>query len=188
LLGVFLDKLEALPVADQINLIVTSDHGMGPTSPERCIKMKEYIDFQWFEQVEGYSPNLTLKVKAEFADTAWKALSEIPNSTTWKHGEVPDSLHYGNNPRTLDFIFVADSAWQFTLTDKISNSAGAHGYNPYNKDMHAIFYAKGPAFKPAYLHPAFENIHLYPLVCELLGIPPAPVDGHIDYVKGMLKD
>jgi len=46
LLGVFLDKIEALPIASQVNIIVTSDHGMGPVSPDRCIILKEYIDLQ----------------------------------------------------------------------------------------------------------------------------------------------
>jgi alkaline phosphatase D len=188
LVGVLLDKIEILPIASQINIIITSDHGMGPTSPERCILLKNHLDFSWFEEMEGYSPNLTLKVKDEFADTAWKTLSTIPHVEVWQHGQVPDSLHYGNNPRTLDYILVADSAWQFSLTDRIPNSAGAHGYNPYNKDMHAIFYAKGPAFKTGFEHPTFENINLYPLICHILNIKPAPVDGHIDKVKEMLKD
>ncbi|MCU0370165.1 MAG: ectonucleotide pyrophosphatase/phosphodiesterase, partial [Bacteroidales bacterium] len=187
LLGVFLDKIEALPIGDQVNIIVTSDHGMGPVSPDRCIMMKEYIQSQWFEEIEGYSPNLTFKVKEEFRDTAWKALSSIPYATAWKNGEMPDSLHYGTNPRTLDFIFVADSAWQYSLTDKVHGSAGAHGYNPYNTDMHAIFYAKGPAFKKGYIHPIFENTNIYPLICYILGIEPAPVDGSVRNVEGMLN-
>jgi alkaline phosphatase D len=187
LLGVFLDKLNALPHAGEINVIVTSDHGMGPTSPERCIMLKDYLDYGWFDEIEGYTPNLIFKVKEEFADTAWKTLSAIPHVMVWKHGEVPDSLHYGTNPRTKDYIMVADSAWQFSLTEKVPHSSGAHGYNPFNTDMHAIFYAQGPAFKENYIHPTFGNIDLYPLICQILGIEPAEVDGHIDHVKDMLK-
>lgn len=187
LMGVFLDKIDALPIAKQINIIITSDHGMGQVSPDRCVNLKEFIDYQWFDEMEGHTPNLTLKVKKEFADTAWKALSSIPHIIAWKHGEIPDSLHYGTNPRTLDFILVADSAWQFTMTGKVSRSSGAHGYNPYDADMHAIFYASGPAFKVGYIQPTFENVDLYPLICHILMIPPAPVDGRIERVIGMLN-
>jgi len=188
LVGVFMARLETLPHAGDINVIFTSDHGMGPTHKERCIMLKNYLDYGWFEEMEGYTPNLTLKVREEFRDTAWKALSAIPHITVWKHGEVPDSLHYGTNPRTLDFILVADSAWQFSLTDKILRTGGAHGYNPYNTDMHGIFFARGPAFRQNYRHPTFEHIHLYPLICEILGLEPAPVDGRVENIQGMLKD
>ncbi len=187
LVGVLLDKIGALPIAEEVNIIVTSDHGMGPVSREQCIHLNKYLDYSWFYEMEGYTPNLTLQVKDDYADTAWKAISAIPHVTAWKHGEMPDSLHYGSNPRTLDFILVADSAWQFSLTDKTPHSSGAHGYNPFNTDMHAIFYAKGPAFKSGYVHPTFENINIYPLICKILGIEPAPVDGHIRNVEEMLK-
>jgi predicted AlkP superfamily pyrophosphatase or phosphodiesterase len=187
LLGIFLDKIEALPIAGEINIIVTSDHGMGPVSPDRCVNLKEYIDYQWFDEMEGHSPNLNLKVKNEFSDKAWQALSSLPHISAWKHGQVPDSLHYGQNPRTLDFILVADSAWQFSLTGKVPRSLGAHGFNPYDTDMHAIFYARGPAFRVGYKQPTFENVDLYPLICHIFNIAPAPVDGRIERVRGMLN-
>jgi predicted AlkP superfamily pyrophosphatase or phosphodiesterase len=187
LMGILLDKIDALPIADQVNIIITSDHGMEQLSPDRCINLKKFIDYNWFGEIEGRSPNLTLKVKSEFADTAWKALSSIPHLTAWKHGEVPDSLHYGLNPRTLDFVLVADSSWQFTMTGKVPRSSGAHGYNPYNTDMHAIFYARGPAFRVGYQQPTFENVDIYPLICHILKIPPAPSDGRFERVKGMLN-
>jgi predicted AlkP superfamily pyrophosphatase or phosphodiesterase len=187
LMGVFMDKIEALPIAGQVNIIITSDHGMESISPVRCVNLKEILDYRWFDEIEGHSPNLTLKVKSEFADTAWNALSAIPHLTAWKHGMVPDSIHYGQNPRTLDFILVADSAWQFTMTGKVSRSLGSHGYNPYNWDMHAIFYAIGPAFKVCYKQPTFENVDIYPLICHILKITPAPADGRIERVSGMLN-
>jgi alkaline phosphatase D len=188
LVGVFLDKIAALPHASQINIIVTSDHGMCPNSPEKTVNLKDYIDPQWFDEIEGYTPNYNLKVKEEFREEAWAALQSIPHVTAWKQGELPERLHYGTHPRTLDFIVEADSAWQVLFSERHSRSFGAHGYDNANRDMHAIFYAMGPAFRKGHVHPTFENIHLYPLICRLLGIPPAPVDGSIEFTQGMLKD
>ncbi len=39
-------------------------------------------------------------------------------------------------------------------------------------EMAALFIANGPAFRPAKL-PAFDNIDIYPLLRDLLGLPPA---------------
>jgi hypothetical protein len=36
--------------------------------------------------------------------------------------------------------------------------------------MHGIFYAMGPELKSSIQIQSFENIHIYPLLCELLGI------------------
>jgi len=56
---------------------------------------------------------------------------------------------------------------------------GEHGFDPVNKDMHGIFYARGPALKSGgFRLPAFKNIHVYPLMCAILGLDvPAEVDG-----------
>jgi hypothetical protein len=59
---------------------------------------------------------------------------------------------------------------------------------PTNKDMHAIFIAKGPAFKKGYIQSTFENIDLYALLCHLLGVEPAKNDGNLKNVRGMFKD
>lgn len=188
LLGIFLDKIEALPFADEINIIVTSDHGMGPISAENTIFLKKYIETSWFIEIQGYNPNYIFYVKDEYADEAWAALKNIPHVTVWKHGQVPEHLHYGTHPRTGDFILVADSAWQVTMKDHSPGPGGAHGYDPRNKDMHAIFYAYGPSFKEGYIHPTFENIQIYSLICRLLGIEPAKNDGNLEVVKGMLRN
>jgi alkaline phosphatase D len=82
---------------------------------------------------------------------------------------------------------VADSAWQVTHRDHFPGSGGAHGYVPENTDMHAIFYAMGPAFKVNYIHPTFENTNLYVLICKILGLIPASNDGNLENVEEMLK-
>ena len=54
--------------------------------------------------------------------------------------------------------------------------------------------AVGPDFKEGYEAPltegeqsAFRNIDLYPLLCQLLGVRPAPVDGKLERIQKILK-
>jgi alkaline phosphatase D len=187
LVGVFVKKISVLPHASQVNVIILSDHGMGPVSHEKTVYLKDYIDEAWFESIEGSSPVYNLLVKDDFRDTAWSALQRIPHTRAWKHGSVEERLCYGTHARTLDFTILTDSAWQIRAEQKNYNSKGAHGYDPANTDMHAIFYADGPAFKDGYVHPAFQNVHVYPLVCHILGIRPAVNDGDLSAVKGLLR-
>ena len=63
-----------------------------------------------------------------------------------------------------------------------------HGYSPAFKDMHAIFYANGPAFKSGLEIETFQNIHVYPLICKILGLPvPENIDGKLEVLEPILK-
>lgn len=187
LLGVFLSQMEKLPIADEINFIVTSDHGMANISNDRKVVLSDHVPDEWVEEVQGYNPNYNIKVKAEFEDYLYKALIYVDGITVWKSDEVPARLHYGTNPRTLDIVVVADSSWSIVPTADKTVGKGAHGFDNDNMDMHAIFYAYGPAFKQGYVSPTFENVNIYPLICEILGLQPAPVDGSINNVQNLLE-
>jgi ectonucleotide pyrophosphatase/phosphodiesterase family protein 7 len=53
--------------------------------------------------------------------------------------------------------------------------------------MRAIFIAAGPAFRRGYVAEPFQNIHVYELICAVLGLRPAPNDGSLDSVRVMLR-
>ncbi|RLD50196.1 MAG: alkaline phosphatase family protein, partial [Bacteroidetes bacterium] len=122
-----------------------------------------------------------------FIDSVYLQLKKVQHITCWKSGELPERLHYGNNPRTLDIIVVADSSWSLVSEKKKKVGKGTHGYDNDNKDMHAIFYAYGPAFKSNYTASTFTNVDIYPLIANILGLQPAKTDGDIENVKGVLK-
>ena len=62
-----------------------------------------------------------------------------------------------------------------------------HGYDPKYKDMHGIFYANGPAFKKGYIIPSVKNIHIYPLMCKILGLEiPDDIDGKLNQLESVL--
>jgi alkaline phosphatase D len=99
---------------------------------------------------------------------------------------LPERLQYGTNIRTQDLTIVAYPGWAIGSKQKPHVGNGAHGYDNEFKDMHAIFYAAGPAFKKNFTHPTFENVHIYPLMAEILNIQAAATDGKLENVKNML--
>lgn len=188
LLGVYIEKISALPNADEINLIITSDHGMQASSPDRTEYLEDYIKESWIAEIQGYNPNYNILAEEACLDSLYNALLLADHFKVWKADEVPERLHYGSNPRCMDLVVCADSAWRIKMKrDERRGSLGDHGYDNQNTDMHAIFYATGPAFKKDHLHPTFNNVDLYPLMAHILGLVPAEVDGKFGNVEEMLK-
>lgn len=188
LIGVFMSKINTLPYKDKINIIVTSDHGMATIKKSKTVILKNIIQEKWFDKIQGGSPVFNFKFNEEYRDTALAVLKSVKGLKVWEHGELPERLHYGTNPRTLDLIVVADSSYNVVWNERRAHDGGNHGFDNFNKDMHAIFYAYGPAFKINYIHPTFNNVDIYPLITEILKLQPAKVDGKLENVSDMLKN
>lgn len=186
--GILYQRICKLADAGNINFIVVSDHGMGPISSERNITLSDYIPGSWPVRIEGGNPNFNLYADGTWIDSTYSILKRIEGLKVWKPAEVPYYLNYGSNQRVGDLIVVADSAWSITKTrPKNDFSGGTHGYDITNTDIHAIFYAVGPAFKQNYVHPSFMNTNIYPLLAYLLGIKPSNTDGNLEEIITMLK-
>ena len=188
LVGDLAGKLAALDIGPRINLIVTSDHGMGAVSPGRFVDLADYLDTAWVERIIGYNPNYLVMAAEGAYDSILSRLPLLPHVSGWPSGGVPERLVYGGNPRTLDFVFVADSSWSIGWREGPNpNPRGAHGYDKANTDMHAIFYAEGPAFRTAYIHPRFPNTDIYSLIASIMTLEPVPTDGDLSELLPMLK-
>jgi alkaline phosphatase D len=187
LVGDLYTKLNKLPIAGMINLVVTSDHGMGAIDSSRSIYLKGLLKESWIARHEGSNPVYMLDANAGCVDSIGCALSGIKHISWWKKEEIPSELCY-NHQRVKDFVLVADSAWSLYWEANSSGYfKGTHGYLPSNKDMHAIFYATGPAFKQGSKVPVFQNIELYGLFARVLGLKAAETDGEINHIEEMLQ-
>ena len=189
LVGDLMEKISRLPIADQINLIVTSDHGMAKISTEKYVDLTDYVQRDWFEKIHGGNPMFTLRPKQGMKDSVYNLLKGVNHIYTWKTDEIPERLNYGKNPRTLDMIVLADSTWSIGWGEPSERfySGGTHGWDNAKKDMHTIFYAMGPAFKENHKHPPFEVVDLYPLIAHILNLDPAETDGKLERTIDMLK-
>ena len=185
-------RLKAGPSGEKLNFILVSDHGMEEISRERFVSWAEALDPDWIEDIVGTTPT-SIFAKEGCVDSIVATVSQIPHLSVWKHGEVPAELNYGTSPRLGDVIVAPDLGWQFAHSPR--RTKGAHGYSPKELDMQTAFRAIGPDFKKGYEAPAyapgetaaFINIDLYPLLCHLLDVNPAPVDGNLDRIKNILK-
>ncbi len=189
LVGDLKTKIAALPHAYKIDVIITSDHGMGKVSHEKYVNLLDFIEWHWMEYRHGSNPVYIMRPREPFGDTLFSSLSSAENITVKWNNDLPARLNYGNHPRTLDMTVMADSGWSMGFGEPGSyHTGGAHGYDNSNRDMHTIFYAYGKSFKYGHINPPFEVIDLYPLIAYLLDITPLPSDACEERVKGMFRN
>jgi alkaline phosphatase D len=187
LLGYFMKKLDAQAVGKQVNFILTADHGMENISKDRVVYLDDVLPKKWYDYCLGSNPIYNIKAHEKYKDSIQLVLNQIKGIKCYENPNLPDYLNYGDNPRCLDFTIVADSAFSLIKSRRKHFGGGTHGYDIHNKNMNAIFYAYGPAFKQGYAQPMFKNVDVYPLMCQILGLVPAPNDGDFKEVSGMLK-
>lgn len=188
LVGIIFNKIQELPNKESVNLVIVSDHGMGPITTENNITITELLPKAWKINIQGGNPFYNLYVEENYLDSTYQLLKKTVHLKTWKPNEVPSYLNYGTNPKVGDIIIVADSAWSLTMKKpRMFSNGGTHGYDIKNSDMHAIFYATGPSFKENYIQASFKNTDIYPLLAHILKIQPAENDGDLSEVLNMLK-
>lgn len=194
ILGKILQGIEKLPIGDKINLILVSDHGMTTVGKRQSINITPYIPA--LDNVRQFfgGPVTQLHLiddSSEKVEEAFAALKELPRITTYRFQDIPERFHYKNDI-TGDLLLVAQEGWVISGEPDNYPSNGTHGYDPAVKNMHGIFYAMGPDIKENYSIGSFENVHVYPLICELLGIEPykdapdAP-DGRLEVLEEILR-
>ncbi|MBL0735449.1 alkaline phosphatase family protein [Flavobacterium sp. GN10] len=187
IIGEISRRLDQLPIGKKINLIIVSDHGMATISNDKKVAVLDYLKPEWLGYKDVINPIMSLQAKPGYQDSISNALKKVPHIKFWKSTEVPKRLHYGTNPRVHDFVIEADKGWSLVSKESTHINGGTHGYDNEEKDMHAIFYAKGPAFKVNKKVKTFQNVSVYPLIAHILGLQVGEIDGKFSDVKSMLR-
>jgi predicted AlkP superfamily pyrophosphatase or phosphodiesterase len=138
-------------VSSGVNIVITSDHGMASISPERVITLNDYVDATTFTTSDT-SPAAAIWPNDPDADTAAMvaALNADPHLTAYLKADVPERLHYSNNPRVAPVIAIADEGYSIRRTDASpaeNYCCGNHGYDNALASMRALFVARGPGFR-----------------------------------------
>ena len=156
------------------------------------IVLDDYVDLAdiW---LSDWSPVAAIWVPDAWVDQTVRRLrvGEAP-WRVFQKADVPPRLRYRSHHRIAPIIVVADEGWSITTRQRFEEDpawfAGAtHGYDNALPSMHGILVASGPAFRRGVEIGPLQNIHLYGLMCLVLGLEPAPNDGRIDSVVVMLR-
>jgi predicted AlkP superfamily pyrophosphatase or phosphodiesterase len=180
-----------------VNIIIVSDHGMADLYTSNFIPIDAIQNDNLFTLVDnGAIVNVYPKNNAQL-DSVFQFLKQQEHHfKVYKTENTPGFEYIPKNKNWGSIQIIPDVGYYFSSSERIEATnknqksiIGVHGYNTTNKDMHGIFYANGTAFKKDYEIPSFKNIHIYPLLCEILELEiPDDIDGNISEVEIMLKN
>ena len=188
LLSLMWTRIQMLPIAPSVNLIITGDHGMASVDPKRFVDLDDVLPKHWYARFCNDYPTLIYASSPQYIDSIWDALQQVDHIRAWKRDDVPVYLGYGTNPNMGDVVVLPDVGWLFA--DKPSETQlGSHGFDHTAADMQVGFRAIGPDFKRGYRkEERFRNVCIYPLLCYLLGVSPSPNDGSLEEVRDLLRN
>ncbi|MFV1883001.1 MAG: ectonucleotide pyrophosphatase/phosphodiesterase [Balneola sp.] len=192
LVGYLINQMKSLKLFESTNIIIVSDHGMTEVSRERLIVLDDLVNMEGINIISS-TPVVMMNLPPERLENVYQILKrKEANYKVYRKENLPERFHLRKHPRVPDLIMIADLGYTINTREYIQRrenypSGGTHGFDNREKEMHALFIARGPDFKEGYSMKSFENIHLYELMVYLLGIPSAGTDGSLDSVNVMLR-
>jgi len=182
LIGQLRAELNALGLP--IYLMIVSDHGM--IEINRGISLH---DVKFKDAVVDYSSSMAMiyhddprVIKYISKQLKRKQLLEV-----YTRAEMGEMFGFDNADRVGDLVALCDPPMQILKSPSMIRG-GTHGYDPAEfPEMNAIFLIEGPTVKPSFQVAPFENVHVYPFIATILGLPiPPTIDGDVSVLEQLL--
>ncbi|XP_036386547.1 ectonucleotide pyrophosphatase/phosphodiesterase family member 7 [Megalops cyprinoides] len=193
-IGYLLESIDRHGLTQRLNVIITSDHGMTTIKKKPDvdeIKLSNFMSFAKLVHFDllDYGGFGMIRPKVGKEQEVYNALVNAhPNLTVYKKEEIPENFHIAKNSRIQPIVVVGDLGFNLNSRLIFYVNKGDHGFHNGEMDMKTIFRAFGPDFKKNYLAEPFDSVNIYPLMCKLLGVTPAPNNGSLSFTEGMLVD
>jgi predicted AlkP superfamily pyrophosphatase or phosphodiesterase len=169
-----------------VNFVIVADHGMAAIDNARTIpteSLAKATDARAFETgpFASFYPPPGREQAAEAS-----LLAPHDHVQCWRKGEIPARLRYGTNKRIPPYFCMTQVGW--SVASKPFDDKGTHGFDNQAPEMAALFIANGPAFPKAEKLAPFDNVDVYPLLRDLLGLPQKPgLDGDDAPFRGLVR-
>jgi len=186
-------------IANKVNVIIVSDHGMAAVDQRNSVVMDDYFDTtdkNLADPIITTGEIWQIFSKSGKENYLMERLKNIKNATCWRKADIPARLHYSKGRRVAPIVCSSDEGWSMTTrknwetlqkSDGFPQTRGAHGYDNRYESMRSTFIAHGPAFKRGFVAEPFENVEVYNIMSNIVGLKPAPNDGDLNRVRVMLR-
>ena len=194
-IGELVAGVKAIGLDDRVHYVVVSDHGMAALSPDRMIVLDRLIDVAQVDVID-WAPVLGVSPKDGNVEKLYAALKDKhPHLDVYRRDEIPAVYGIAGHPRLPPVVGIAHEGWYITSKREVDRwgqadrhpPGGTHGYDARAKSMQGVFIAAGPRLKSGVTVAPFENIHIYELMCAVLGLTPARNDGDPSVTRDMLR-
>jgi predicted AlkP superfamily pyrophosphatase or phosphodiesterase len=193
-LGRLLAGLAKRGLAERVNLVLVSDHGMAESDLDHVVVLEERVS----EMLDVVDLNPTLAAfprPGREAEAHATLLRLHPRLRVYWREESPPHWRFREHPRVPPLVGVADEGWQVMRRSSLEalraagpRRVGVHGYDPLHApSMRGLLVAAGPAFREGRTLPPLENVHLYGALVAALGLTPAANDGDPKLARSLLR-
>lgn len=207
--GQFITRLKQ-EIPQKVNVILLSDHGMIQIDKNKKIDFATIFNKKTLKLITEESVIVAQSSTQLFVYFNQQKLTKQQQNTITQEIITRQKLHLSwysvyqqtnypqhwqlNNKLTItpDLVIEAAPTASFINTNYSSNNLATHGYDALNQsELTAIFFAAGPDIvnirKGKTIDP-FENIHVVPLIANLLGIKqPKDIDGERAILAPLIK-
>lgn len=191
------EGLDARDMLGQVDIMITSDHGMASVDLRNHIIIDEAFDTGLARRV-NYSRELISIFPQEGEQSAiiQQLEQSLPSQATiYTRDTMPARFHFTNNKRIAPIVVLADRGWVFlrrswleemSVQDDFLRTRGGHGYDNAEIDMQGLLIAHGPSFAAGKRIGRVQMVDLYNVMTEILGLDAAPNDGDPAMVQQLL--
>ncbi|MEI6893960.1 MAG: ectonucleotide pyrophosphatase/phosphodiesterase [Colwellia sp.] len=206
LFGYFISRLKK-EITFDVNIILVSDHGMMQINESSKVDLAKVFNeqlTQWISDnsivVAQSSTQLFLylddsKLSKDQKNSIFKSLIKQKKEnqslySVYRKNQYPEHWQLNKDLAIIpDIIIEIAPNGYFNNTKTSITSAATHGYDVINQPaLTAIFLASGPDIIKGRKLNAFENIHIVPLMSQLLGLPQRQdIDGKRSVLQPIIK-
>jgi len=160
---------------------------MAPTIPSKVNFLDNIFDVSKVYPVELFPLAGIRPYNDSDIEGIFNLLQNASENQPWEcylKENIPERFHYRNSVRIDPIVCIPPVGWSLTTHRDSANHTlpkGAHGYDNQEPTMRGIFLANGPYFKEKegngkVVNP-FVNVEVYNIMCNILGLKPAPNNG-----------